>query len=215
LRSHWAGYVLIVFSLLHLLFGVYAAEFFVTRTALLVCLVGVLLALGGWPLLRVLAFPLCLLPFMIRIPAIVYAQITLPLQLLASRLAELSLSLMGIAVLREGNILELASQRLSVVEACSGIRSLLSLLFLSLIYGYFFEKRFWIRTALVISTFPIAIGANAFRITATGIIGEWKPEYAEGVFHTAEGWVIFLVALFGLLLTHRFLSLFVPREPEA
>ena len=91
--------------------------------------------------MRELAFPLLLLPFMIPIPAVIYNQITFPLQLFASQVAEFSLGLMGIPVLRDGNILELASQKLSVVEACSGIRSLLSLSFLSLVYAYFFDKQ--------------------------------------------------------------------------
>ena len=111
---------------------------------------------------------------------------------------------MGIPVLREGNILELAGQKLSVVEACSGIRSLLTLSFLSLVYGYFFEKKIWMRVLLFLATVPIAIVANASRVTLTGIIAEFKPELAHGFFHSAEGWVIFMVALTFLALFHQF-----------
>jgi exosortase len=211
-RPHWSGYPLLVWGFIQLMLGIFAAEFFLSRVALLFCLVGALLATGGWPLLRMLLFPLALLPFMIRIPAIVYSQITLPLQLLASQIAEISLQAIGVPVLRDGNILELASQRLSVVEACSGIRSLLSLLFLSLVYGYFFETRTLLRTLLVVLTVPIAIGANALRITLTGLIGEWNREYAQGIFHSMEGWVIFMVALLGLLLAHRLLTLLFRRR---
>src|SRR5206468_4497010 len=115
-----------------------------------------------------MAFPLFLLFFMVPIPTAIYNQITFPLQILASRLADGALTVLGVPVLREGNILDLPSQRLSVVEACSGIRSLLSLTFLSLVYGYFFEKRTGVRIALFFATIPIAIVANGSRVTLTG-----------------------------------------------
>ena len=119
-------------------------------------------------MLRKLAFPLFLLFFMVPIPAVIYNRITFPLQILASRLADDALTVLSIPVLREGNILELPNQRLSVVEACSGIRSLLSLTFLSLVYGYFFERRVWLRVVLFLATVPIAIVANGSRVTLTG-----------------------------------------------
>ena len=109
----------------------------------------------------------------------------------------------GIPVLREGNILELAGQKLSVVEACSGIRSLLTLSFLSLVYGYFFERKIWMRVLLFVATVPIAILANASRVTLTGILSEIKPELAHGFFHSASGWVIFMVALLILAVVHQ------------
>ena len=99
---------------------------------------------------------------------------------------------MGIPVLRDGNILELASQKLSVVEACSGIRSLLSLSFLSLVYAYFFDKRVWMRWVLLAATIPIAILANSGRVTITGVLSEINPELARGFFHSLEGFDHFL-----------------------
>jgi exosortase len=149
---------------------------------------------------------LFLLFFMVPIPAIIYSRITFPLQLLASRVAEFVLTLLDVPVLREGNILELPEQRLSVVEACSGIRSLLSLTFLSLVYGYFFESRTWIRVVLFLATVPIAIVANASRVTLTGLLTQFRPELAEGFFHTAQGWVIFMVALFIMVFVHQLLT---------
>jgi exosortase len=183
--------------------AVLGAEDFLARTALVFAIIGSVLWVAGWRILKILAFPLFLLFFMIPIPSVIYYQMTLPLQFLASDIAERTLSLVGIPVLREGNILELPSQRLSVVEACSGIRSLLSLSFLSLVYGYFFEKRAWIRVALFISTVPIAIIANSARVSITGVVSEVDPELARGVFHFAEGWVVFVAALAMLVLTHR------------
>jgi exosortase len=199
----WWGLAVIGYGAVQLYAATLGAELFLARTAFLISLIGVLLFLGGFPYLRVLAFPLFLLFFMVPIPAIVYNQITFPLQLFATRLAEHALSAFGIPVLREGNILELASQRLSVVEACSGIRSLLSLSFLSLVYAWFFDRKGWMRPVLLIATVPIAIVANASRVTVTGLLGEIKPELAEGFFHTASGWVIFMVALIILVVFHQ------------
>lgn len=206
LQPHWSGWLLVIGGFASLVAGTLGADFFVQRAGFLISLFGIILALCGFPMIRTLAFPLLLLPFMIRIPLFIYSQITFPLQLFASQVAEISLNLIGIPVFREGNILELPSKKLSVVEACSGIRSLLSLTFLSLAYGYFFEPRTWVRIALFIATIPIAIAANAFRVTLTGVLSEYQPEMAEGAYHTFEGWVIFLVALVVLVLVHRLLE---------
>src|SRR5947207_2198237 len=157
-----------------------AAELFLQRTAVLITLVGILLVLGGVGLLRELVFPLALLPFMIPIPTVVYNQITFPLQLFASQVAEFVLGVFGIPVLRDGNVLELASQKLSVAEACSGIRSLLSLTFLSLVFSYFFDKKVWMRWVLLVGTVPIAILANSARVTITGMLREVNPDLARG-----------------------------------
>src|SRR5262249_14126781 len=133
------GILLVMWGFFQAILGTLGADFFIARTAFVIALVGMIIAFGGFSTLRKLAFPLFLLLFMIRIPLFVYSRITLPLQQLASELAAGGLSLLGIPVMREGNILELASQKLDVVEACSGIRSLISLSFLSLVYGCFFE----------------------------------------------------------------------------
>jgi exosortase len=95
---------------------------------------------------------------------------------------------------------------LNVVEACSGIRSLLSLTFLSLVYGYFFEANATIRVILFFSTIPIAILANAGRVTITGILAQFKPEWAQGLVHEAEGWVIFLIAMSIMVGVHQILT---------
>jgi exosortase len=201
-KPAWWGLAIMAWGALQGYVGVLGAELFLQRTSFLITLVGLLLLVGGTRLVRVLAFPLLLLPFMIPIPAIVYNQITFPLQLFASQVAETTLGWIGIPVLRDGNILELASQRLSVAEACSGIRSLLSLSFLSLVYAYFFDTRVWMRWVLLIATVPIAILANAGRVTLTGIMSEVNPELARGFFHSLEGWIIFLIALVMLVGLH-------------
>jgi exosortase len=205
-KGHWLGLVLIAWGGLQLVGGTLGAEMFVSRTAFLVSLVGLILYLAGPAVVRELAFPLFLLLFMIRIPAIIFKQITFPLQIFASYAAEHALLLIGIPVLREGNVLELASQKLNVVEACSGIRSLLSLGFLSLIYAYFTDKKVWMRGALLLATVPIAVTANAFRVTMTGVVSEVKKEFAEGFFHSMEGWVVFLVAVVILFGVHQLIN---------
>jgi exosortase len=200
---NWWGLALVIYASVQVFVATLGAELFLARTAIVLATIGAVWFLGGTKRLQVMAFPLFLLFFMLPIPAIIYNQITFPLQLLASRLAEWSLMFIGIPVLREGNILELAGQKLSVVEACSGIRSLLTLSFLSLVYGYFFERKTWMRLLLFVATVPIAILANASRVTLTGILSEIKPELAHGFFHSASGWVIFMVALLILAVVHQ------------
>lgn len=207
-RNYW-GIAVMLYAAVQYVLGTIAAELFLTRTAIVFSITGAVLFAGGKNLLKKVAFPIFLLCFMVPIPAVIYNQITFPLQMFASAVAEKTLLLLGIPVLRDGNILELAEHKLSVVEACSGIRSLLSLTFLSLVYGFFFETRGLMRALLLFATVPIAIAANAFRVSMTGVLYEYKSEWAEGFFHTAEGWVIFMVALSMLLLFHRFANWFV------
>lgn len=199
----WWGLLLVAWGAAQLLVATLGAELFLARTAFVISVVGAVWFLGGLRILRLLAFPLFLLFFMVPIPAIIFNQITFPLQLVASTVAELAINLFGIPVFREGNILELPSQRLNVVEACSGIRSLLSLSFLSLVYAHFFDRRGWMKPVLLAATVPIAVAANAGRVTFTGMLSEYKPELAEGFFHGAQGWVIFMVALGLLVVFHR------------
>jgi exosortase len=205
-RPCWPALALVVWGFCQMMLGFLGADFFIARTAFLIAVVGVIWTLAGTAVLRTLVFPLFLLLFMIRIPLFIYQQITFPLQLLASSVATRGLELLGIPVLRDGNVLSLADKQLEVVEACSGIRSLLSLTFLSVAYGRLFEKRVWIKIALFLSTVPIAIACNAFRVTLTGILTQYKPDIAEGVYHTFEGWVIFMAELAVFLGVHRLLT---------
>jgi exosortase len=214
-KPAWWGIGLLIWAGLQAYLGMLGAELFLQRTAFLFSLVGVLLILGGTAVVRQLAFPLLLLPFMIPLPTVVYNQITFPLQLFASWVAEKSLDVLNIPVIRDGNILELASQKLSVAEACSGIRSLLSLTFLSQVYAYFFDRKLWMRWVLLVATIPIAIIANSARVTLTGVFSEIDPSLAEGFFHEAEGWVIFVVALVILVVVHQLLNFLYRRwRPE-
>jgi exosortase len=199
------GLLVVAWGALQMMVGVLGSELFTSRTAFVVTVIGAVFTLGGTPFLRKLMFPLLLLFLMVPIPTVIYNEITFPLQILASQLAAGALGLIGIPVLREGNILEVPNGHLSVVEACSGIRSLLSLTFLSLVYGYFFEKKTWIRATLFLATIPVAILANGSRVTVTGILYEVRPDLAEGFFHESTGLVIFFVAAVILFALHQIL----------
>jgi exosortase len=169
----------------------------------------------GWPALRVLAFPLAFLVLMIPIPAILFNQVAFPLQLVASQAGAAVLAALSIPVLREGNVIVLAHTSLEVAEACSGIRSLISLLTLGVLYGYFTDRRPAVRVAIALSTVPIAIVANAGRVAGTGIAAHYYgPEAAQGFFHTFSGWLVFVVALALLFLLTRALIRMVPPPGE-
>jgi exosortase len=199
---NWWGLVVMAWGAAQLYAATLGAELFLARTAFIVSLAGMVLFVGGSRVLRILAFPLFLLFFMVPIPAIIYNVLTFKLQTLASQLAETALGVLGIPVLREGHILRLPNEVLSVVEACSGIRSLLTLSFLSLVYAYFFDKKVWMRVVLLAATVPIAIVANASRVTVSGLLSQVNPELAEGVFHSAAGFLIFAFGLVLLVVTH-------------
>jgi exosortase len=201
-KPAWWGLAILAWGAAQAYLGVVGAELFLQRSAFLISLVGMLLVMGGTALVRELIFPLCLLPFMIPIPTVIYNKITFPLQIFASQVAEFSLDTINIPVFRDGNILELANQKLSVAEACSGIRSLLSLTFMSLIYAWVIDKKVWMRWVLLLCTVPIAIVANAGRVTITGILAYYNPELAKGLFHEMEGFVIFFIAFLMLALVH-------------
>src|SRR4029079_763909 len=168
---------------------------FLTRVSILGTVTGSVLFLAGWPRLRVMAFPIAMLLLMIPLPAIIFNQITFPLQLLASRAGEFGLRSLEIPVLREGNVLILANTTLEVAEACSGIRSLVSLLTLGIMFGYFADPRSWVRVLIALSTIPIAIVANGARVAGTGMAAHrFGPAAAQGFLHEFSGWVVFMVA---------------------
>jgi exosortase len=201
-RPCWWGALLVSFALVVLICGVFGAELFLSRSSLVLLLGSLVVYSFGWKHFRALLFPWAFLFLMIPIPAIVFNQIAFPLQLVASTLASSLLSAFGVPVLREGNVIQLPAMSLEVVEACSGIRSLMSLCTLAVIYGYFLEPRIRSRVALALAAVPIAVAANSLRIVGTGLLGQyWDPDKAQGFFHIFSGWLIFvmsLLMLFGL-----------------
>ena len=232
----WLGFIGVVFSLLVLWAGTAGAELFVQRFSLVLMLVSVVIYFCGFRFLRRLVVPLSLLILAIPIPQIVFNKIAFPLQLFASRCAVGAMSLLEIPVLRQGNVIELmplgatTPKRLAVVEACSGIRSLMTLVTLAMVYAYFtrpkaappsvndYGKRtqksqvsigttlrsfgFWRSLILVIAAVPIAILTNAARVSGTGVLAHYYgTRVADGFFHSFSGWVIYIVAAVLLLAT--------------
>jgi exosortase len=215
IRPTWAGLPLIVLGLLVLILGIYGADLFLSRISFLILLSGLIWTFFGSQMLKTVSFPLCVLLLAIPFPAVVFNQITFPLQLFASKVAATILPWLGVPVLQEGNVINLPIMPLEVAEACSGIRSLMSLFTLSLFYGYFLERTTLPRVILTLASIPIAVAANALRIVGTGLcVQYWDPDKALGFFHEFSGWVIFVVSLSLLFLLHRFLRLIFPQSPQ-
>jgi len=212
-RPSWSGLLILAIAVAVLTAGTLGAELFLSRTSFLIAIAGLVVLFFGWNYLRAVLFPWLFLLLMIPIPNILFNQITFPLQLLASKAAALVLPLLGVPVLREGNVIQLPVMTLEVAEACSGIRSLMSLATLSIIYGYLLETRISTRVLLALAAIPIAVIANGLRIIGTGLLVQyWDPEKAEGFFHAFSGWLIFVVSLILLFLLHKGLQKLQPQE---
>jgi exosortase len=208
IRPSWTGVSLVVLAIAVLLLGIYGAELFLSRISLIMLLAGLIWTLAGRSMLRELRFPLLVLLLAVPLPAVIYNQITFPLQILASKLASSALPLFGVPVMRDGNVIQLPSMQLEVAEACSGIRSLMSLFTAAVLFGYFLERSPTRRVVLALASLPIAVVANGFRIVGTGLgVQYWDPDKALGFFHEFSGWLIFVVSLICLYFLHRLMQL--------
>lgn len=215
IRQSWLGLPVILAALMTLVVGVLGAEFFLSRSSFIVLLGGLIIYFAGWQLFKALLFPWLFLFLMIPIPSIVFNQITLPLQFLASQFAADMLRVLGVPVLREGNVIRLPSMTLEVAEACSGIRSLMSLGTMAIIYGYLVDNKLWRRVVLALVAVPVAVAANATRIVGTGLtVQYWDPEKGQGFFHEFSGWLIFIVSLTLLVTFHWALRRFDKSSPR-
>jgi len=191
-----SGLFLVTAALAQLVTGSIAAEQFMMRTSLVLFLAGTVVFLWGWRHLRATGFPFALLLLTIPLPAIIFNEIAFPLQLLASRVGVDVLQVSGVPALREGNVIVLAHTQLEVAEACSGLRSLVSLFSLGLLYAYFSPANAWGRIVITLLTIPIAILTNALRVAGTGVAAHWYgPEAATGLLHTFSGWLVFTASL--------------------
>lgn len=211
-KPSWWGLAVMAGAMGVLLLGIFGAELFLSRSSLIFLLAGLVILLLGWGYFRALIFPWAFLFLMVPLPTILMNEITLPMQFMASDLAAALLRLVGVPVLLEGNIIQLPTMSLEVAEACSGIRSLVSLITLAIVYSYLLEQNKVIRVLLVASALPIAIAANGLRIMGTGLAGiYWSPDKAEGFFHEFSGWVIFVLSLLMLLAMHSLIRLVARR----
>ena len=199
-----AGLWIVLAGIGMLFFGSIAAELFVTRISFVVVLVGLVLFFWGIPRARLLAFPVSFLLLMIPFPAMIYNPLVFPLQLVSSRFATNVLSWLNLMpVLREGNLLILPNCTLEVVEACSGIRSLLSLVTLAIAYGYLAERRTSIQALLALAMVPAAILGNSLRVVLAAVMAHYRgPQALEGYLHPISSLVILVVALLCLFALH-------------
>jgi len=207
-RPSWLGLVFLALGLFLSLLGQLSLSVFIQRFSFLLVLVGVIFIFGGWSLFKQLSFPLLLLALMIPGPEAITKKLTFPLQLISSSLAEFFLQILGIPVLRQGNVIDLGVRQLQVVQACSGLRYILSLMALGIIYCYFYQQRLWKAALLLIFLIPAAIVANALRVAAMGIF----PSLQEGFLHQFSGWLIFLFCFASMSLFNWLLNLIHPQS---
>lgn len=194
----WGGLPVVIAGLGLLIVGHIGAEFFTQRLSLIIVLFGAALFMEGRAIARQLSFPIGLLFFAVPLPYIVYNAVAFPLKLLASRLAVRLLGLWGMPVFREGNIISLPHTTLQVVDACSGIRSLMTLFTLAFLLAFFHHKRVWKRLAVFMLALPVAVAANALRVAATGVLTQYNTAWGSGTRHEFVGWIIFVVSFAGL-----------------
>lgn len=213
IRPSWWGLLPLTLGLLALMTGRLGVELTAMRVAFVLTIIGLQLLLLGRDVFKILAFPLLFLFLMVPLPQSLVNVVAFPLQLIASDFAVGSLHLFGVPALREGNIIHLANTQLLVAEACAGLRSLMALGTLAVVFAYFFRKNLLERIFIVVSAIPIAILVNAFRVALTGHLAHrFGAGVAEGVIHQTEGFFTFALA-FGLLLLEAWLlSMFWPRH---
>jgi exosortase len=209
----WWGLVPLALGSLALAIGRLGSELMNLRVSFVLSLIGLVLLLLGRQVFRVLAFPLLFLFLMVPLPQSLVNVVAFPLQLVAADLAVNVLYLLRIPALREGNIIHLANAQLFVAEACSGLRSLMALFTLGVVLAYFFRKSTVERLVIVLSTIPIAILVNSFRVALTGILTHrFGEQAAGGVVHATEGLFTFGIAFVLLLAEARLLDWLRPRK---
>jgi exosortase len=213
IEPSWWGVVPLALGALALAIGRLGVELMAMRTAFVLTLIGLVLLLLGWKVFRVLAFPLLFLFLMIPLPQSLMNVITFPLQLIASDLAVQALHWIHVPALREGNIIHMADTTLLVAEACSGLRSVMALGTVAVVFAYFFRRNIVERLIIIASALPIAIFVNAFRVALTGTLTHYYgQEAAEGVIHMSEGFLTFSLALALLMLEAWLLKRFWPER---
>jgi exosortase len=213
IRGSWLGLIPLAIGLVSLTIGRLGTELMTMRWGFVFTLIGLVLLLLGREVFRILAFPLFFLFLMVPLPQSLVNTVAFPLQLLAAKFAVWSLQELGIPALVEGNIIHLAHAELFVADACSGLRSLMALVTLGVVFAHFFKPGvLWIQLLLVASTIPIAIVVNSFRVALTGYLAHhFGEEVATGVIHDFQGVITFGLAFFALLGEARLIDFAIAR----
>jgi len=209
----WWGLVPLILGSIALVIGRLGVELMSMRVAFVLTLIGIVLLTLGRSMARILAFPLLFLFLMVPLPQSLVNVIAFPLQLIAAGIAVDALHSLHVPALLEGNIIHLASSQLFVAEACSGLRSLMALGTLGVVFAYFFRKNIFERLILILSTIPIAIMVNAFRVGLTGYLTHiYGGDAAKGAIHQLEGFFTFGLAFALLLLEAWLLAMLWPKS---
>ncbi len=195
------GLFVVIGGMVLLILGVGAAEFFVARVSFVTVLFGLCFYLWGRGIVRHTWFEVCFLLFMIPVPYVIYFAATFPMQALASKITVFGLNLIGMTVVRQGNMIHLPGYSLEVAEACSGMRSLVSLLALGALYAHTTQHRLAAKITLFVSTVPIAIVANVFRVFVTSLLAYVvTDEVTKEPMHSIMGLSVFVVAFIMLFI---------------
>jgi len=196
LQGAWTGVVLLAFALVVALAGTVGTIYLLVHIALVVSLAGFILAFFGWKTIKLIWFPLIYLFFMIPLPQFFIVKLSSEMQLLSSSLGVFFIRFLDISVFLEGNVIDLGTFKMQVVEACDGLRYLFPLMSFGFLIGYLYSGRFWQRAVIFLSTIPITIVMNSIRIAAIGAIFEYSGvNAATGFLHDFEGWAIFIVCI--------------------
>ena len=195
-KPDWLGLVVIIWGVFQLLAAWMCTEFFTMRTSLIILLAGMSLLWFGRAVLKGLALPIGYLIFMVPIPYIIYDMAAFPLKLFVTRVSVAFMKMVGVVVMREGNIIMFPATTLEVADACSGIRSLISLLAIAVAYSFLMKTSNVRRWVVIFSAVPIAVATNALRVIVTGILAQWwGAKAAEGFFHEFAGMAVFVLAM--------------------
>lgn len=208
-QASFLGPMILVLGTLGLLLGEVTAIFILIQLGFILTLIGAVIAYGGLSLIRVSILPILILIFAIPVPFFIEAQLSWRLQIMSSEIGVALLRLMNYSVFLEGNVIDLGSYKLQVVEACSGLRYLYPLMSIGFLMAYMYKGKLWQKAILFLSTIPITVLMNSVRIAMVGVlVNQWGSEQAEGFVHYFEGWVIFMACLFilvgGIVLFEKF-----------
>jgi exosortase D (VPLPA-CTERM-specific) len=205
----YIGVVVLAAGVSIALIGQLSAIYTITQYGFVIALIGGLYALMGWAAFKIVLVPMLLLFLMIPLPAFVFNNLSSQLQLISSQIGVAVIRLFDISVNLEGNVIDLGTYKLQVVEACSGLNYLFPLIALSIIASYFYQADLWKRLVVIFSSIPITVLMNSFRIGVIGVLVEYHGiEQAEGFLHDFEGWIVFMACVALLIVEMWILSRF-------